>query len=153
MRKTILWLIVVLVMGVIFLLSNEPATASREGSIAITSKVLELLRDIFPNLSIDGDSLHHTIRKFAHFFIYLGLGSFTFAACLLNRKTVSYNVVLTMVICVLFAISDEVHQLFVPGRSGEVGDVFIDGFGALLGILLVLAIKWVVNRTRKLDQN
>src|SRR5699024_12131148 len=39
MRKTILWLIVVLVMGVIFLSSHEPAAASRQDSLFITEKV------------------------------------------------------------------------------------------------------------------
>ena len=153
MRKTILWLIVVLVMGVIFLSSHEPAAASRQDSLFITEKVMEFLHSTFPNLYMDGESLHHIIRKSAHFIIYMILGICTFAACMQNRKAVSYNVILTMVICVLYAISDEIHQLFIPGRSGEVGDVFIDGFGALIGVVIALAIKWVVRRTRKLDQN
>jgi len=58
-----------------------------------------------------------------------------------------------MIICVLYAISDEIHQLFVLGRSGEVGDVLSDGRGSLLGIFIVLILTWVVSETRKLDQN
>lgn len=38
-------------------------------------------------------------------------------------------------ICILYAISDEVHQLFVPGRGGQVRDVIIDSAGAIAGIL------------------
>ena len=40
--------------------------------------------------------------------------------------------------CSLYAISDEVHQLFVPGRGAQVKDVFIDIAGAAVGIFLSL---------------
>lgn|SRR5699024_1155791 len=153
MRETILWLMVVLVMGLIFYLSSEPADVSREGSIVITDKVLEFLQGALPDTYVDGESMNHFIRKSAHFLIYMVLGIFTYLACSQHRKNVSFNVIMTMVICVLYAISDEVHQLFVPGRSGEVGDVFIDGLGALLGVFFVLIMTWVVRKTRKLDQN
>ncbi|MBQ7160370.1 MAG: VanZ family protein, partial [Clostridia bacterium] len=35
----------------------------------------------------------------------------------------------------LFAASDELHQLFVPGRSGEIADIALDSGGALLGVI------------------
>ncbi|GAA4069041.1 hypothetical protein GCM10022410_13710 [Amphibacillus indicireducens] len=46
-----------------------------------------------------------------------------------------------MAICVLFAISDEVHQLFVPGRAGQVMDVVIDTTGAIAGISGYLGLE------------
>src|SRR5699024_10450609 len=109
MRKTLLWLIVVLVMGVIFLSSHEPAAASRQDTLFTTDIIMEFLHSMFPTLSVDGDSVHHIIRNSAHFIIYVTLGVCTFAACLQNRKAVSYNVILTIVMCVLYAISDEIH--------------------------------------------
>ena len=42
---------------------------------------------------------------------------------------------------ILYAASDEFHQLFVPGRSGQITDVLIDSGGLLAGILLVVLIK------------
>jgi VanZ family protein len=42
--------------------------------------------------------------------------------------------IFSLVFCVLYAISDEVHQLFVPGRGAQVTDVMIDSFGAFVGI-------------------
>ncbi|MFP5109854.1 VanZ family protein [Neobacillus sp. C211] len=45
-------------------------------------------------------------------------------------------------ICVLFAVSDEFHQLFVAGRGAQVKDVFIDSAGAIVGIV----IYGIVNR-------
>src|SRR5699024_8577294 len=153
MRKTILWLIVVLVMGVIFLSSHEPVAASRQDSLFITEKVMEFLHSTFPNLYMDGESLHHIIRKSAHFIIYMILGVCTFGVWKHNRKAVFYIMRITMVIYVLYAISDERHQVFILGRAGEVGDVFIDGVGALIGVGIGLAIEWVVRRTGKRDQN
>src|SRR5699024_5706420 len=102
MRKTILWLIVVLVMGVIFLSSHEPAAASIQDSLFITEKALEFFHSTFPNLHMDVEPLHHIIRKSADFIIYMIVGVCTFASCMQNRIAVSYNVILTMVICVLY---------------------------------------------------
>ena len=42
-----------------------------------------------------------------------------------------------------FAVSDEFHQLFVPGRSGNIKDVFIDTAGSVSGILLVWLTGWL----------
>ncbi len=42
--------------------------------------------------------------------------------------------VFSLIFCILYAITDEIHQLFVPGRGTEVTDVLIDGIGALIGI-------------------
>ena len=44
--------------------------------------------------------------------------------------------IISLIICIVYAITDEVHQLFVFERSGEVRDVLIDSAGSLLGILL-----------------
>jgi len=55
------------------------------------------------------------------------------------------SVVLALGICVLFAISDEVHQLFVPGRGGQVSDVLIDSAGASVGLGIYLLVSRVVN--------
>ena len=41
----------------------------------------------------------------------------------------------------LYACTDELHQLFVSGRSGQFTDVLIDTLGALFGCLLLLMIR------------
>ncbi|WP_245575523.1 VanZ family protein [Alkalicoccus chagannorensis] len=46
-----------------------------------------------------------------------------------------------LIICVVYAASDEYHQTFIPGRSGEVSDVVIDGIGAFVGISFYLLIR------------
>ncbi|WP_243096886.1 VanZ family protein [Thermohalobacter berrensis] len=42
--------------------------------------------------------------------------------------------IFSFVFCILYAISDEVHQLFVPGRDAQITDVMIDSAGAFIGI-------------------
>ena len=49
-----------------------------------------------------------------------------------NKKLILYS----MLICFLYACTDEFHQLFVYGRSAEIKDVLIDSFGSLTSILL-----------------
>ena len=54
------------------------------------------------------------------------------------NMTINYknNIYIPIIICILYAISDEIHQLFVPGRSGQVSDVLLDTLGAFTGIMI-----------------
>ena len=53
----------------------------------------------------------------------------------------------------LYAISDEVHQLLVPGRSGRVVDVFIDMQGVLLGMCAILLVLKILQCIRNIDKS
>ena len=44
--------------------------------------------------------------------------------------------IVSLIICYLYAVSDEVHQIFIPGRTAKVLDTFIDGAGSLVGITI-----------------
>jgi len=72
------------------------------------------------------------------------LGSFIAKVLEINPKrfysSVLRGVLLAFVICVLYAISDETHQIFVPGRSAQISDVLIDSVGAIVGILMYLVL-------------
>ncbi|MGE5676007.1 MAG: VanZ family protein [Mycobacterium leprae] len=92
------------------------------------------------------DVLELLIRKSAH------LLSFALLALLLDwalaggkdwrRRAVAFA------LTVLYAASDEIHQLFVPGREGRVTDVLIDSSGALIALLLVSAVARRRQRAR-----
>ena len=60
---------------------------------------------------------------------------------LISKYNVKYSYLISFIICVLYASIDEFHQLFVPGRSGQVTDVLIDLIGVVLGLLLVFLIR------------
>ena len=87
----------------------------------------------------------------AHFSIYAALGlsviSLTFTYDIKNKK----RILITLISGVLYAISDEIHQTFIPGRSGQVTDVMIDSAGIILSILIFMGINKIYKiRTKKL---
>lgn len=75
------------------------------------------------------------VRKGAHFLIYLVLG--TLLISFLSEFSISERnlLLLSIFFCFLYACSDELHQLFVPGRCGKMLDVFIDTIGASVGVV------------------
>src|SRR5699024_12711859 len=90
---------------------------------------------------IDELFFHYIVRRVAHLSAFFILGILTMFAFehRINRNTVQMAV--AFLIGVLYAASDEVHQLFVPGRSGELRDVGIDTMGVLCGIIIYVLLQ------------
>ena len=63
-------------------------------------------------------------------------------------KKLGYRGLFAAVFSCIYASSDEIHQLFVPGRAGQVRDVLIDTSGAVAGILLAILIRKAVRKNR-----
>lgn len=85
------------------------------------------------------EDLQFTIRKCAHMTEYAVFTCFVligFYACG-QRGAMLY--VMGLAVTFLYASSDEIHQLFIPGRSGQFTDVLIDTSGGLAAILVVMA--------------
>lgn len=146
MTKIISWAPVILWMALIFYFSQQQATTSNELSTGITEVIIQTVEKIAPDMGVDLRGFNHIVRKNAHFLIYLVLGVLVIIA--LRRSGVHgyYRaMVLTILICALYAISDEVHQLFVNGRGPQVKDVLIDSAGAIVGISLFCMIDWILN--------
>src|SRR5699024_4047535 len=139
-NKIFAWIPALGWMILIFYLSHQPATSSSELSAGITAFIINMIEKMIPFIEVEISSFHTFIRKCAHFLAYLILGILVAYAIHVKRF---YRFVFALIICVLYAISDEVHQLFIPGRSGEVGDVLIDSVGSFSGIVIfVLFDKW-----------
>lgn len=90
------------------------------------------------------------IRKIAHFSIYTVIGILLMALMCLTKINDKKRVLITLVLGVLYASTDELHQLFVQGRSALITDVLIDTMGVILGILLVLLIREIVKKLKKI---
>ena len=75
--------------------------------------------------------------KWGHLILFAGLG-FIFArfVAVIRRVTFIQLVIITVLFCLIYAITDEGHQYFVPGRTSEIGDLIADAIGGLLGALL-----------------
>ena len=100
------------------------------------------------------DSVQHVVRKCAHFTEYMILG-FMIRLCLESwfGHRVKRSRSLTLAgFCVgtVYACTDEFHQLLIEGRSGQWSDVFVDGSGVLLGVLIgMLLIRRISRRNAK----
>ncbi len=131
-KKNLSWVLVIIWMVVIYLLSAQSAEDSDLLSTGFTNWNYLLLNSIFPNLSFE--TLHAIIRNLAHFTIYLVLGVLLLNALNHNEQKQSFNFALALLISFLYAITDEIHQIFVSGRAGQIYDVLIDFLGSLIGI-------------------
>lgn len=143
MHKILLWGMVVVQMAVIFMFSAQPATQSKETSEGVANKIINALPnyDVTPaeEKSDIAFELNKVLRKLAHFFLYFALGIFVFLAIKysLRNKSVFQLFLISVLICLAYSISDEVHQLFVDGRGAQVSDVLIDLAGSAMGIGLI----------------
>ena len=123
------WVLCALWLAVILGHSLMPAEASK----AESGGLLAWLSTLFPFLT------EHLLRKLAHGTEFALLG-FLLAQCLRGRCSWP---LLTGLVC---ALTDETIQLFVPGRSGEVRDVWIDFAGVTAAVALVCFLRFLRRR-------
>lgn len=123
------WTLVIICMAVIFSLSAQTAGESSE----VSGQLIFMMK-----LNISQDF----IRTVAHFLEYTGLAVLIFNAL---YQTFGYQrPFVALIVSSLYAVSDEIHQLFVEGRAFQISDIVIDSLGAAGGIIvLILLIKLV----------
>jgi VanZ family protein len=134
------WIAVLLWMLLIFNLSSQVAEQSNSLSTGVTEVIVGVVEKVEPGFDTDISVLSHFLRKNAHFFAYLILGVSVTNEVRRSEAKVLRLCALALGICMLYAVSDEVHQLFVLGRGGQVRDVLIDSAGAIVGIGIYLLI-------------
>ncbi len=105
--------------------------------------VVIFLFSSLPDLKSNLPSLFDFIlRKAAHIFEYAVLGFLLFRAFHLGQShPAKKTFVFSFLLSALYAASDEWHQTFILNRSGEIKDIFIDSFGALLSLSVFYFIK------------
>lgn len=139
-------------MGIIFAFSSENAEQSTDTSNGVIAAVVKIFVHDFDSLSDNEKAelvapFSFFVRKCAHFSIYALLGAFSFLS-VFTYTSLPFRLrfVLSSAICLLYSVSDELHQYFVPGRSCELRDVCIDFCGSLTAIgLLILTVKLTKN--------
>jgi VanZ family protein len=122
------WMAVVLWMGGIFALSGVPS--------------LEV-----PPSSAYG-VYDHPLRKLAHVVEYAGLTILLSRAFRLHVPRPSQAWMLAGLVAGLYAVSDEWHQTWVPGRAGTVRDVATDSLG-IMGALALASLPRVKDALRR----
>lgn len=138
-------LLVFIWMIVIFSFSNQSAEESTRLSDSFINNTIIKVYEVF-----NGDASEekqeeliskysYPIRKMAHFTIYFILGILVFI--FLNQYIENKNIIIySLLICFVYACTDEFHQYFVVGRYCSFIDVLIDSTGSFISILL-LSIK------------
>ena len=133
-------------MAVIFMLSHQSASISSGQS----GVFVEQLRHITP--SVDQQLLTFLVRKGAHIFAYFVLGILTFNALWrvdLSKFKFNSPAILSIIVCALYAASDEFHQLFIIGRSGELRDIMIDSCAAIVGVFIISIFVRILQKSKK----
>ena len=151
---TLLWMLFIFMMS----------SAGKDESNSQSGAVCEIICEVF----VEGDEemspedqiqmqkkISFPVRKGAHLSEYAVLGALmTLTAAFWRREETTMRKTTMRILPVLgagflYAVSDEIHQAFVPGRSGEPRDVLIDTFGVLIGICIVRVCSSLRGRRKR----
>lgn len=154
-KKIIKLLLVVCWMGLIFSFSNDTGNASTKKSDGFIVKSIEIFLGRDLTLKEKENYIFYfvkSVRKGAHLGVYLILGGLVLTNLYEYIKNKRVGALLALFISFLYACSDEFHQLFINGRSGQVSDVLLDTIGAGLGILMVVILrKWKYEQKERIS--
>ncbi len=158
MRRRV-WLVILLLitvgwMAFIFYMSARPAVESSNMSEGIGTWVARLLRPDYRDVPEEEwaayvDVIHSVVRKVAHFTEYALLGILLAVDSWLwskRRSKLGRILLYSWLLGTAYAVSDEIHQLFIEGRSGEIMDVLIDSGGCLVGVAVVGIVFYIHGR-------
>ena len=136
-------LLLISVMVIIFIFSSENAAKSDNTSGSLIAAVIKLFTPEWESLTL-AERLKLIapyqvfVRKAAHFTIYAVLGVFSFLTFITYKNIpIKIRFLIISMVCLLYSISDEIHQTFISGRSGELRDVCVDFCGSLAGIIFI----------------
>lgn len=158
-KKRFLSLIPALIMMIIiFLFSSKTAVESNDSSSVIANFLLETKEQVFGSMDsakreITLEFINHIVRKAAHMTEYAVLAILLGIHFYTIKVGIKKYFILNIGICVLYAMSDEFHQLFVEGRSGQSSDVGIDSIGIIIGTLIFYFLMRERMKQTKLEQS
>ncbi len=141
--RWVFWVLTVILMITIFCFSAQKAEVSQKTSEGFTKKVLSTFQNFNklpePKQEQIVYNVQFSVRKAAHFSVFAALGTMMMSAMYLtfDKKRLWLY---TYIISTLYAVSDEIHQYFVPGRACRIGDMILDSMGVTAGILVVMII-------------
>jgi VanZ family protein len=151
LKLTLSWLAVLLLMLAIFLFSAQPADISNSNSKAVATSVVETT----VNLTETGipepekrqliERVNDVAREYMHGVLFLVLGLLVQNALTQSGARGIKAVAIALAISIIYGITDEIHQVFVPGRAFQISDLAMDAAGSIIGI----AAGWLLyNRGR-----
>lgn len=144
--KQIIYIVLVLIwMSTVFMFSNQTGGESQGVSQSVTRVIVEIFTH---NQNIEEaekleliENTDYYIRKLAHYSIY-ALGGILIYNYINTLKIQQKKVILiSILIGVIYAITDESHQYFTSGRSARIFDVLIDSLGVVTGVAIINIAK------------
>ena len=155
-RINILRIILIILLLCTFFIIFGFSSQNGEQSGGISRKVTEVILEASSNYNkLEEEEkeivLHRTesiIRKIAHFSIYAVVGFLLMGLFSTYKIKDKWRIIITIVIGIFYAISDEFHQSFSPGRTPKVTDVYIDTLGILVGALIVILIRTIYKKIK-----
>ena len=155
--RGIMAILLICTLFIIFGFSSQNGTQSKGISTRVTEYILQFSSkyqeaDTKEKAQIQNKT-NAIIRKVAHFSIYTLLGLFMMGIMTRTKLKDKWRICITIGFGILYAILDEFHQSFSPGRTPKVTDVYIDTLGVILGILLVLLVRGIYKKIRQKDYN
>ena len=151
--RTILTILLIINCIIIFNFSEQNSEESTNLSRKVTVTVLSVSNNYTePITQEDFNKIDHTeyvIRKLAHFSIYTCLGIILMSLASTSKFTIKKKMIICILAGMIYAILDEIHQSFTPGRTPLVGDVIIDTVGVTVGCLLVISMIYIYKKVCK----
>ena len=148
LKRTLFRITMLILLGLTFVSIFNFSNQDGQASSGLSRKVARKLVDVFPytkNLSEKTknkivEKSQPIIRKGAHLSIYTLVGIFIMSFLSTYRLHLKYKFLISLLVGLIYAVSDEIHQSFIPGRTASIRDVCIDTSGVFLGIIMVLII-------------
>lgn len=139
MKKKISYILLIFWLFVIFYLSSQSGNISGNISGGIIYNALSFVYKLFhldtTNLFEIVKYIHNPLRELMHTLEYFILGILFINV--LRQSNIKENIVIiSIMLCFIYSATDEIHQLFVAGRTFEYFDIFMDNIGSILGTLL-----------------
>lgn len=131
----------------IFIFSSQQGTESGNTSRKFTVAIIQIITG--KSISTEDpfiDSIQLVIRKLAHFTIYAIGGFLIVSYAYTTEKTNKQKILYSIAFGAGYAITDELHQFFVSGRSGNIFDVLIDTSGVITGVIIYILLVKVIEK-------
>jgi VanZ family protein len=118
-------------MFLIFAFSSQQHNAST----AQSTSIIHIVHQVFGVAAPEA-----IIRKGAHAVLYFVLGLLVVNMVVTQKRSLQFSLIASEMIVIIYAMTDEFHQLFVSGRAGLWGDVLLDSTAGLLGVIMLIFI-------------
>ena len=134
-------ILIIMLAGTFYLIfgfSSQNATKSSSISGKISKDIVNITRkkETEKEKNRIAKLIEPGIRKLAHFSIYTLVGFLLMNLFFTYKISINKKIIISLILGFVYACSDEIHQTFVAGRSGEARDVLIDTSGVFIGILI-----------------